>query len=429
MGFKRPKDIRVLCFPGAEQEGEEALEIYKIYDPLGIPRKNITGLEREYEIFDRLRRANLGINLEHTTDIKFFEKARERYRGWDVISLDYTSYFNDLALYALELIASDGLLGNSGILNTNFLGKRENKEAQELMRYIYRYLKYPITVSELFGDPDRFLKRDDTPFNVKDRSYSIRNVIISTFGFGKSLLDINTYENILTKKTSEEDIISILESRPQLYEIYSLDGRDLKEKFCRAYRLYLMKELWEELTHRGLEYHDLYLMDILSKKSYFLEDSESYYYVSNTGSPMLFDLFFFDRNEKYLRPFLDYFAINTEKKQLRFLPLEKDPLKRSGWKVNLSLTAIALIDKQNKALNNIERISLGSSCSERRKSDEQYKPSQEDYEKERISKDDAKYLLNEGVSIKEILATYSGFTDYQLRGFKAHITRKTYDKS
>ncbi len=44
---KRAKDVRVVCFPGAEVEGEEGLEIKEIYDPLGIPRKNITGLERD----------------------------------------------------------------------------------------------------------------------------------------------------------------------------------------------------------------------------------------------------------------------------------------------------------------------------------------------------------------------------------------------
>ncbi|GAG57422.1 unnamed protein product [marine sediment metagenome] len=45
----------------------------------------------------------------------------------------------------------------------------------------------------------------------------------------------------------------------------------------------------------------------------------------------------------------------------------------------------------------------------------------------RPKKDDAIYLLNEGIPINEILDTYSGFTKGQLAAFKAHITMKTYE--
>ena len=39
--FRRPKDIRVLCFPGIDAE-----EIIQVYDSLGIPRSNVVGVER-----------------------------------------------------------------------------------------------------------------------------------------------------------------------------------------------------------------------------------------------------------------------------------------------------------------------------------------------------------------------------------------------
>ena len=73
--FKRPKDIRVVCFPGAEKIGEEAIEVKEIYDPLGIPRENILGLEFDKSRFERLKSANLGINLVNSLDWKFFETA------------------------------------------------------------------------------------------------------------------------------------------------------------------------------------------------------------------------------------------------------------------------------------------------------------------------------------------------------------------
>ncbi|MEA3514900.1 MAG: hypothetical protein U9R34_05455, partial [Nanoarchaeota archaeon] len=54
------KNAKVLCFPGAEHKGEEALEIKEVYDVLGIPRKNIVGLEYDEENAERLRKADLG---------------------------------------------------------------------------------------------------------------------------------------------------------------------------------------------------------------------------------------------------------------------------------------------------------------------------------------------------------------------------------
>ena len=34
---KRRKDLKVLCFPGAEAEGEEALEVREVYDKVIVP--------------------------------------------------------------------------------------------------------------------------------------------------------------------------------------------------------------------------------------------------------------------------------------------------------------------------------------------------------------------------------------------------------
>lgn len=48
----------------------------------------------------------------------------------------------------------------------------------------------------------------------------------------------------------------------------------------------------------------------------------------------------------------------------------------------------------------------------------------QDSEKEELSKEDAIYLLKEGFSTKDILENYPGaFTDYQLRGYKAAVSR------
>jgi hypothetical protein len=55
---KKAKDVKVLCLPG-----HEAVEIFEVYDRLGIPRKNIYGVEWKAESYKLLKAQNLGINL------------------------------------------------------------------------------------------------------------------------------------------------------------------------------------------------------------------------------------------------------------------------------------------------------------------------------------------------------------------------------
>ena len=43
--YRKPSQVTVLCFPGVD-----TTEIEEVYDPLGIPRENIIGLERDPEI-------------------------------------------------------------------------------------------------------------------------------------------------------------------------------------------------------------------------------------------------------------------------------------------------------------------------------------------------------------------------------------------
>ena len=46
--FKRyPDKVRVLCFPG-----KEGLEIFEVYDRIGVKRSNIVCLERDKKTYD-----------------------------------------------------------------------------------------------------------------------------------------------------------------------------------------------------------------------------------------------------------------------------------------------------------------------------------------------------------------------------------------
>ncbi|MBS3147450.1 hypothetical protein J4219_01035, partial [Candidatus Woesearchaeota archaeon] len=159
LSFKRPKRIEVLCFPGAEQEGEAGLEL-KVYDTLGIPRKNITGLECDPERAERLKRANLGIEVVCAPDLEYLLDAAKQSRQWDVMSLDYCSFFTNDRWASLRTIAMNGLLKDTGILCTNYMGRRENEASKELLCDAFK-------ASEVYKERTVDFKADDPEIMMK----------------------------------------------------------------------------------------------------------------------------------------------------------------------------------------------------------------------------------------------------------------------
>ncbi|MBI2574372.1 hypothetical protein HYV82_00635 [Candidatus Woesearchaeota archaeon] len=121
-----PSNWRVLCFPWGD--GKRSYEIEQVYDPLGIPRSNIVGLERDAEKYERLKALNLGIKLVKLSDREFFSSASEQF---DVVSLDYDGTFNPDRIRALELLAGRQLLWNPSVLGVTVSVKRENAETQK----------------------------------------------------------------------------------------------------------------------------------------------------------------------------------------------------------------------------------------------------------------------------------------------------------
>ncbi len=118
---KNRRALKVVCFPG-----HEALEIFNVYDQLEIPRENIVGIERDPRVMAELKQQNLGIELFEGWDYQFFEQTNERF---DVINLDYQTYLNAGVAYSLALIfgkPSNPIAKDKAIVGVNVLGKREN---------------------------------------------------------------------------------------------------------------------------------------------------------------------------------------------------------------------------------------------------------------------------------------------------------------
>ncbi len=110
--FKKFHNLKVLCFPG-----EECIEIFEIWDKLGVKRENIVCLERNGDIAKRIQEKDLGVEvIPHS--LKWFSKKDRGYR-FDILSLDFQGtigiYIND-TIKCIEIMTNPDF-----ILMTNFL--------------------------------------------------------------------------------------------------------------------------------------------------------------------------------------------------------------------------------------------------------------------------------------------------------------------
>ena len=349
--FKRPDQIYVLCFPGAENEGEEALEYFEIYKPLGIPPQNITGLEMDPEKCQRLRDLNLGLNVVCQEDIHFLEQAKTLRMEWDIISLDYTWYFQPKSMYAIDLITNDRLMSNTGVLVTNYLGRRDSSESQDLVGRFHKTSNpIPLNMFSFQNAPHEILEtpgytakvtygtnntitqdlqmmvetQSNVPFNLKDNKSETISIAVQTLmSSGKFALDFSALHP-WSHLSPEETLVSYLDlihddTQPEhetMLEDYNCAyGRSPKEKISSAFRETFMNLFLLGGLHGGIKPFDLFLYGFVHMRPYFLEAHEAYRYISNNGSPMLIDFGLFKTHENRLNRFQNYLLINQTPEQ------------------------------------------------------------------------------------------------------------------
>ena len=367
-----PSQIMVACFPGAEALGEAGLEITQIYDPLGIERENVVGLERVTKRAKRLKEASMGIQVENKLDFNYFQHT---FKKFDVISLDYTSYFGDNQRYSLDVIAARGLLNPGGILVTNYYGAREQKETlDEIMRYAEDTEGHVNITDHIEALVGSYPVEDDLSLSKIKRSIGIQRGIASTLFLGKAALD--------PRISYPENIDLPFEEAKELFEhdinASSILGKNTDEKLAR-FPIYRSLNL-DSMFHIDID--DDSLLDVTNNfirdvQSYVVINHESLSYISNKGAPMYLDLWKLD---------------NSPQEKI------KDP--------NI------IRDNQNGI--EIPREFIGSG----------YKPGSRN---PKITKEEAIKLLKCGISSKEIAKSYpNSFSARQLSSLKAHITMGTY---
>jgi hypothetical protein len=109
--------LQVLCLPGPE-----ALEIFDVYDKVGVPRSNVVCLEKDAEALSALKKLRLGCEVSGESLSEFIDRPQER--RFHVISLDFTG---QLATYEGDVrrMVERGLLEEKAIVFTNFCAARE----------------------------------------------------------------------------------------------------------------------------------------------------------------------------------------------------------------------------------------------------------------------------------------------------------------
>lgn len=423
LSFKRSNQVKVVCFPGAEVEGEEALEVREVYDKLGIPRKNIVGLEYNPENAKRLKKANLGIEVVCQNALEFFKTTSKQF---DVISLDYTGQRTWRERDTTRYIAGRQLLNHLGVLCTNHAIRRESRGMQKTMLENCIFFG-DVAIGKAVGGAnavqqlgeqfdeaekelkDKFKEIDDRKkINLNEIRDGITFHNLSVMGGGKA--EINPVNNILANNPY------IREKRNNGFgsENDPHDkGVETTPNYWREKALYSMGitafigEMASELKWSPDEIMKIVIaQDAYFKGSYFARAMERYTYVSNKNFTMMMDIAAF-------KP-MPYRLVEQAKRIFTINPRDGlqiiNPLRVGGEKLS----------KMRKKFLEECDMELGHQIPNTNYLGSSWKP------KDRINRTQAIDLLQSGCNPREIAECYSGFSTMQLAGFKAHLTMGTY---
>ncbi|MEK6919293.1 MAG: hypothetical protein AABW73_04640 [Nanoarchaeota archaeon] len=433
--IKRARDIRVVCFPGAEREGEEALEVKEVYDSLGIPRENIVGLEYHRKTAERLRNASLGIDVVCDDAHNFFLRTDKKF---DVISLDYKGQMTLKEALTLETIASKHILDNRGVLHTVYFSGHENRFLQRLLKYRHSRAildSYQLRKGKIFRTEDVEKVGEDVMGDLdlaQSRSDGISYEIMSIFRggsinypLGKHLFSDDVgLRSLLEDSKKPEEIEKHKKYMAKLGAAKS-SINDRETNISKAYYRVRNEDSISAISSMGITAWDslrlLFLMNARVTGPYVPRSCERYEYLSNSKSPMLVDMVSFNPARfKLLQRVSELLTYNPEGKEVFLKGVNCSGAivaRASQVGVEKWLKEADDLAKEVEAFEQFRmppRVDLGSS----------YVPPKR---KESISREGAVELLRAGCSSAEIAECYSIKLE-RLAALKAHLSRGTYDK-
>ncbi len=319
---RRVQDLRYLCFAGAETVEEAGIEVKEICDVLGIPRNHVTSLERDPEKAERLRRANLGIEVICREADQYFLHANPA--PFDIISLDYTGQQTITEACTLEYIASRQLLAPKGIIATVYSGRRESESMQKLLANRLLHQQRQAKFMEAWPDNDfsterfraerlleleQMLDRQGKEGNLEGLRDGITTELVTIFmggtinrPMGKSMFSDEPYKETVIQgvkndlpATRDLDFLRKLNGLSDRANVkFSEDPVVYEQGYYTARYAQLVHKL-SQLVPADLARSLLHLQGSIMQKSYHYNAFERYKYTSNSGCPMLMDLFSFSQ--------------------------------------------------------------------------------------------------------------------------------------
>jgi len=418
--FKRPSEIKVVCFPGAEVKGEEAIEVREIYDPLGIPRANIVGLEYDPKTAERLRKANLGIEVVEGDAHDFFRTTDKKF---DVVSLDYKGQRTWKEKDTARYIAGRGVLEPRGVFSTVHFTKRESEAMKATLadRAISGAILTSPQSERLGAFPDYPEVINQVWEEVKDkkltletlRNYGITfdNLLILYGGSIDMHPELNPFRNNpLVRKMMDCQISTAEElKRINLSKITGpkkgIESNPNWAKNKAALFIFLEKTT-TELRELGLPERttaDLIAIALNEHNNgYTVKSLDRYIYTSNKNADMLVDIFGM-RTLPY--------GLKQSAHELFYIDAARGvPVANSG---RLSLPEF--LKRAKKVEERYEELGL-------RKIEPPVYIGSSWNPKTRLSRAQALELLSAGYRPAEIADSYSGFSKMQLAGLLAHQT-------
>ncbi|GEM_PF-4835784 len=428
--YRKPQDLKVLCFPGID-----AQEIIEIYDQLKIPRQNIIGIEREKDIANILVEKNLGIQVIHNSLEDYI--TQQSSLAFDIISLDYTG---PLVLSQIDTLKQirEKQRRNHFILHSANLIKRD-KFALEMYKYGYA-VNTTVDQNNTSADPQQdyqqvcertlntILHNDNADTRKEMRIEGYTKVILGCFyGGSQDILDrlfrfyagaeynefISLFQNIIHQNISTKitldstDPIGSIAHSP----FFPIIQRQLEQLLWQSHQL----DCKQNGIYNANDQHLLWyaIAEGAKETRFFREkDIECYTYISESGAPMIGDIFYLKSMERQasiardLLRFLGYpheFKIKRNYDQHRFTELFKAYTKELR-REKLSPEELTALDQKEQS-----RQFLGSS----------YKPS--------LTKERAIAEFKEGATLDHLRTKYRNPQDFPLAQWKAHVTMGTYD--
>lgn len=308
--------LNVACLPG-----KNAAEIFEVYDRLGIPRENIYGIEKNLEIAEKIEEKTPNINLFTGSAEEFFENAADKDQVFDIISLDFTGKLTEDKSNLINDLGSYDLLGEKGVLATNFYGTRESKKTQrdykdslikEKLGYHQKKaqledeidlqdIKQGLSLREIFElEPEDFKKIIDQDLSLS-RSDAITKQVAGNF----SIPHNNDLEGMINR---------MIEKTPSLEEYFEAKRKEYqnneaaKDKFSES--SYIYKEFETEVKQAlksidaGKDFGLYHYLHDKTMEPYLLRDMERFRYLNKNSdngvpSPMMSDFIFMDKSSSF----------------------------------------------------------------------------------------------------------------------------------